>query len=61
MYYRKENVTPVHEYHNQTPNARETVIVTPDDQIDSDNVVGHHLPVVFASSLSVEKKYGVNV
>ena len=59
--YREENVTPVHDYHDQTSNARETVIVTRDDQTDGDNVVGHHLPVIFACGLCVEEKHSMNI
>jgi hypothetical protein len=50
----KKYVTPVHEQHDNAPHTGKVGVVADPQQSDGDDVVGHHLPVVFPSRLGVQ-------
>lgn len=59
--YGEEDVAQVHEAHDQTADASEVVRVAGDDERTGDNVVGHHLPVIFSRGLRVDDEEQVEV
>lgn len=59
--YGEDDVAPVHEDHDQTADASEVVRVAGDDESTGDNVVGHHLPVVFPWSLRIDDEKQMKV
>lgn len=61
MTHREENITPVHENHDDASNSREVSEVTSYHKDYGDNVVGHHLPMIFPTSLRIEDKNLMNV
>ena len=59
--YREKQVTPIHKHHDPTANASKIVCIAGSYQYYSDDMVGHHLPVVFSSGFSIEKKHSMDV
>lgn len=52
--YGQPNVTPVHNHHDEASNASEAAEVTCNHQGDCDNMMGHHLHMVFSPFFSVD-------
>lgn len=59
--HRKEDITPIHEDHDNTPNPGKVGEEAADHEYDRDDVVCHHLPVVFPSSFCIENEQLVGV
>lgn len=53
---RQENITPIHEDHDDAANPGEIGEVTRNHKKDGDDVVGHHLPEIFASSFRIQNE-----
>ena len=54
--HREKNVTPIHEDHDDAPNSCEVGEVARNHENYGDNVVRHHLPMIFPTSLSIQDK-----
>ena len=54
MTYWEEDIAPIHNDHDQTPNTREVEEVARAHEGDSDDVVGEHLVVVLSRCFGVE-------
>ena len=52
----QEDVTPIHEDHDDASHTREVSEVAPKHEDHGDNVVGHHLYVILSSGLSIENQ-----
>lgn len=51
---REVDVRSVHDQHDETPHTREVIKVRGNHKSDGDDMVGHHLPVVFPSCFSIQ-------
>ena len=54
--YGKNHVTEIHQDEDQRPNASEMIKVTGTDEDDGDEMMGHHLPVIFSVGFGVENE-----
>jgi hypothetical protein len=61
MAHWEENIAPVHEDHNDAPSSCEIGEIARYHKNYGDNVVRHHLPMIFSTSLSIEDKNLVGV
>lgn len=59
--YRKENITVIHEDHNDAPSPCEVGEITRHHEDYGDDVVGHHLPMIFPTCFGIEDKHLVGV
>ena len=59
--YWKENVAHVHQEHNETPNPGEAPGVGEEHESDRNEVVRHHLQVVFPPRLCSQNEYPMDV
>ena len=59
--YRQEDVTSIHEDHDETSNTRVVVEVASDHERDRNDMVRHHLPVVRPAGLRIEDEDLVHV
>lgn len=54
MTYGEEDITPIHDHHNQTPNPCKIEEVARAHESNGDDMMGQHLVVIFSTCFSVE-------
>lgn len=52
--YREEDITVVHEDHDEAPDTSKVVKVREDQEYDGDDMMRHHLVVVLATRFGVQ-------
>ena len=59
--YRKENIAHIHEDHNETSDPGKVPGIGEEHESDRDEVVRHHLDVVFSPRLGGQNEYPVDI